>query len=81
MKWLLLVICGGFSLSAYAEQESAPTLTEQWLKIQRENQQASPHPQTASVETQEKANLRWLKSLEYAIPDQFNSDSNMSSGD
>ena len=78
MKWLALLLCGTFSMAIHAEQET-PTLTEQWLKIQRENQQASPHPQTASVETQEKANQRWFKSFDHAIPDQFETDNNSAS--
>lgn len=63
--------CMAQATESTASVESKGSAAEQWLKLQREGEQASPHPQTATVVEQEKAHERWLKTYNHVIPDQF----------
>ncbi len=82
----LLVVVGGLSQGAQAEQsgatsypdavvvqERAPELSpaEQWLQIQRTGSQASTRPQLLSAQEKELANQRWLDNYTHPIPEFF----------
>lgn len=54
--------------------EQTVLATENWLKLQREGQAASPHSQSMTLAEQEKIMARWLNSYEHPLPDFFEQD-------
>ncbi|MBU3824843.1 MAG: DUF3613 domain-containing protein [Candidatus Oceanisphaera merdipullorum] len=54
--------------------EQTVLATESWLRLQREGQAASAHPQTMTLAEQEKIMARWLDSYQHPLPDFFEQD-------
>lgn len=52
----------------------AETQTGYWLRVQREGQLASSHPQTSTPTERELALKRWLESHNHPIPEYFDQD-------
>lgn len=48
--------------------------TAYWLRVQREGQLASSHPQTSTPAERELAMKRWLESHNHPIPEYFDQD-------
>lgn len=57
--------------TASAEHEPQLSMTEAWLKLQREGEQASPRRQTLSGPAMENINKRYLDSFTRPIPERF----------
>lgn len=83
MKTSFLISLLALSLQAYAPNAAAdaehagtehaqqPSLTETWLKLQREGEQASPRRQTLSGPAMDNINKRYLDSFTRPIPERF----------
>ena len=73
---LLAWALAGYAQQALAEDEAAaqtpePSLTEAWLKLQREGEQASPKRQSLSGPAMENIHKRYLDSFTRPIPERF----------
>lgn len=51
--------------------QQTETQTAYWLRVQREGQLASPHPQSSTPAERELALKRWLESHNHPIPEYF----------
>lgn len=77
MKTALIISLLAISLQAAAEESAAtsaehePSLTETWLKLQREGEQASVKRQTLSGPAMENIHKRYLDSFTRPIPERF----------
>lgn len=54
--------------------DEVQTQTGHWLRLQREGQLASPHPQVSTPAERELALQRWLESHKHPIPEFFEQD-------
>ncbi|UQY36735.1 DUF3613 domain-containing protein [Pseudomonas fulva] len=54
--------------------DEVQTQTAHWLRLQREGQLASPHPQVSTPAERELALQRWLDSHKHPIPEFFEQD-------
>lgn len=73
----LLAMAVFVSSSAVLAQTELPAAGEQtslWLSMQREGEQASTNPQSASAVQREKAAERFLKTYDYSIKESFYGD-------
>ncbi len=77
MKTALIISLLAISLQAAAEESAAarvenePSLTETWLKLQREGELASVKRQTLSGPAMENIHKRYLDSFTRPIPERF----------
>lgn len=54
--------------------DEVQTQTAHWLRLQREGQLATPHPQVSTPAERELALQRWLDSHKHPIPEFFEQD-------